>query len=190
MVEEWKQINGYGGKYSISNFGRVLSHNYRNTGKEGMLTPKIARNGRALYHLYGDEGQKEVLAHRLVAMHFLENPLNLPQVNHKDENPLNNRVDNLEWCDPSYNIRYSLNLHPERWERIRTMRRNSTRSSSYRTKWTKKKVEKCNEDGTPVELVECAKEYAKAHHYNLASIIKCCTGERAHAYGYKWRFAE
>lgn len=46
--------------------------------------------------------------HRLVALAFLPNPQNLPLINHKDENRHNNRLENLEWCDSSYNIRYSL----------------------------------------------------------------------------------
>lgn len=47
--------------------------------------------------------------HRLVAEAFIPNPDNLPEVNHKDENGLNNSVDNLEWCSHQYNIEYSKN---------------------------------------------------------------------------------
>ena len=50
---------------------------------------------------------RSVKIHRLVAKEFIPNPLNLPQVNHKDENPKNNRVSNLEWCTAKYNLTYN-----------------------------------------------------------------------------------
>lgn len=51
-------------------------------------------------------GHQKYYVHRLVANNFIENPEHLPVVNHKDENPLNNCVDNLEWCSQKYNINY------------------------------------------------------------------------------------
>ena len=49
---------------------------------------------------------KSFAIHRLVALAFIPNPLSLPQVNHKDEDRLNNEADNLEWCDNKYNCSY------------------------------------------------------------------------------------
>lgn len=63
------------------------------------------------YHigLWGEYGKRHYpVIHRLVALALLPNPQNLPLINHKDENRHNNRFENLEWCDSSYNIRYSL----------------------------------------------------------------------------------
>ena len=54
-----------------------------------------------------DGNTERVSLHRIVAQAFLPNPDNLPEVNHKDKNKMNNRVDNLEWCDRQYNIEYS-----------------------------------------------------------------------------------
>lgn len=54
----------------------------------------------------GIGGRKNARVHRLVALAFIPNPLNLPQINHKDVNPSNNHVSNLEWCDQSYNNSY------------------------------------------------------------------------------------
>ena len=54
--------------------------------------------------------QNYLLGHRIVATTFIPNPDNLPQVNHKDENKLNNSVDNLEWCDEKYNSNYGTRI--------------------------------------------------------------------------------
>lgn len=58
-------------------------------------------------NLYKDGKAKGFFIHRLVANAFIDNPNNLPQVNHKDENKQNNNINNLEWCDNRYNTRYS-----------------------------------------------------------------------------------
>lgn len=62
--------------------------------------------GYYIVHLQKDGKAKTVHVHRLVAMAFIPNPNNLPFINHKDETRTNNRVENLEWCTPQYNLRY------------------------------------------------------------------------------------
>lgn len=104
MEEIWKDIKGYEGLYQISNFGRVKSLNYRNTGKEQLLKPALNTTGYFCVMLC--KPLKRFLIHRLVAKAFIPNPDNLPCVNHKDENPTNNHVDNLEWCTQLYNVNY------------------------------------------------------------------------------------
>ena len=99
--EIWMDIKGYEGKYKVSNMGRVYSirsHKYL----------AIRNNGRGYLYvsLWKDNKEKKEYLHRLVARHFIPNPNNLPQVNHKDENKENNSWDNLEWCDASYNNNY------------------------------------------------------------------------------------
>ena len=110
MIEEWRPIEGYEGLYEVSSYGRVRSlDKYVKSGygsyrlrKGKILSPGIRPDGYLVVSLQ----YKMFRVHRLVAQAFILNPDNLPQVNHKDENKANNRVDNLEWCDSKYNNNY------------------------------------------------------------------------------------
>lgn len=106
MKEIWKDIEGYEGCYQVSNFGNVKSLNYMHTGKEQILKLKTKKSGYLQVNLCKDGKIKTYTIHRLVAKAFVENPDNLPQVNHIDEDKTNNRFDNLEWCDQKYNNNY------------------------------------------------------------------------------------
>lgn len=107
MTEEiWKDIAGYEGLYKVSNLGRVKSLNYRKTGKEKERIPNKNNSGYLYVGLHKDGKMNNFLIHRLVAEAFIENVNDLPQVNHKDENKLNNCVENLEWCSAKYNSNY------------------------------------------------------------------------------------
>lgn len=104
--EIWKDVNDYNGLYQISNLGNVKSIHYRHTNVEKILKPYIKEDGYVVVCLTKNRRIKWHRVHRLVAEAFINNPDNLPEVNHKDENKLNNRVDNLEWCTSSYNKNY------------------------------------------------------------------------------------
>jgi len=114
-VEIWKDIEGYKGIYQVSNYGRVRGLeryvNYKSTGlkrilKEKILKPNVIKGGYLQVKLLKNNTSKCYLVHRLVALNFLENKRDLPQVNHKDENRQNNHLDNLEFCDSQYNNNY------------------------------------------------------------------------------------
>ena len=105
-MEEWKDIKGYEGIYQISNKGRVKSLNYNRTGKEKIREGTVDNTGYKIISLSKNGKEKKYSIHRLVAQAFLPNPDNLPVVNHKDENKLNNNVENLEWCTHKYNCNY------------------------------------------------------------------------------------
>ena len=114
MEEIWRDIKEYEGKYQVSNTGNVKSlERMKWNGKGYQKIPeKILEgydNGHGyLYVSLCKEGKvKQYRINRLVAMAFIENPDNLPEVNHKDENPKNNCVDNLEWCTRLYNNTYN-----------------------------------------------------------------------------------
>ena len=100
--EIWKDIEGYEGRYQVSNFGRVYS-----VVKKIYLKSEVNNHGYEDVVLSKDKHKKHCLVHRLVAMHFLPNPYQYPIVNHKDQNKLNNHADNLEWCTYSYNSLYN-----------------------------------------------------------------------------------
>ena len=90
--------------YSVNEMGIVINNK---TGKVLKQYKHVKRNsGYMSVFLYNKDGRKMFFVHRLVALTFIPNPHNLPQVNHKDENTLNNRVENLEWCDAKYNTCY------------------------------------------------------------------------------------
>lgn len=179
MKEIWKDIKGFEGIYQVSNLGNVKSLNYRNTKEEKMLTPKKNNSGYLWLELTNNKKKSCLLIHRIVALEFIPNLNNLPIVNHKDENPMNNCVDNLEWCTALQNVRYSIDLHPER-----TRGRKGTRRPH---KYTQNVIQKTL-DGKIVKEYDCTADVAIDNKFNQWSIIQCCTGKRNTAYGYKWEF--
>lgn len=109
--EKWLDIAGYEGLYQVSSFGRVRAmyrNGMRRVLKQQILNASITPYGYKAIGLSDINGVvRTFLVHRLVAMAFIPNPDNLPVINHKDENKLNNRVDNIEWCTRAYNNTYN-----------------------------------------------------------------------------------
>ena len=116
--EIWKPVLGFEGYYEVSNLGRVRSltrYIYQPMGSNRIIVPH-RYDGKVLVPqlcseylcvpLLKNGMVSHCCVHRLVATAFLPNPDNLPTVNHINENRLDNRVENLEWCSYSYNLRY------------------------------------------------------------------------------------
>ena len=113
--EEWRDIAGYEGFYQTSNLGRIRSVDRRCWNGKTMalmkgkiLKPALSGDGRhyLIVHLSMHHRERTFSVHRLVAKAFIPNPRGFPEVNHRDENPSNNCINNLEWCTRIYNTNY------------------------------------------------------------------------------------
>lgn len=106
--EIWKEIEEFGGNYSVSSEGRVRSNGLLKgkNSKVRILKTELSKKGYLRVGLTKDGKQKKYLVHRLVAIAFLDNPNNLPDVNHKNECKTDNRLINLEWMSRRDNMNY------------------------------------------------------------------------------------
>ena len=108
----WKDIKDYEDVYMISDSGEIWSKDRLCTDSIGRkrfrqgkkLNPDIAPNGYYRVTLTRNSKRKQKYLHRLLAEHFIPNPNNLPQVNHKDGNKLNCALENLEWVTVKENV--------------------------------------------------------------------------------------
>ena len=105
MTEIWKDAKGYEGLYKISNHGEVWSER-----KQRLLKKGKSATGYYKVVLYKNKKHKNFDIHRLVAINFINNPLEKPCVNHMDENKTNNHYSNLEWCTYKENNNHARNL--------------------------------------------------------------------------------
>lgn len=192
MTEIWKDIQGYEGLYQVSNLGRVKSlARILNDGriwKEKIIKPAKSGSGYMQVTLYKNNIKKPFRIHRLVAEAFIPNPLNLPFVNHKDENKANNFVGtpennytdgNLEWCTREYNINYGTAI-----ERI-----SKTKTGIYNTKKSKT-VLQLEKDGSLVRIWPSVREVERQLGYKNSNIAACCRGRYHSIYGFKWCYAK
>lgn len=171
MVEIWKDIDGYEGRYQVSNTGKVRSLIKRSELQADwhLLKPAHAR-GYESVGLCKNQGKKTTfLVHRLVAYAFVPNPNNYKEVNHKDENKLNNYADNLEWCTREYNMSY-------RNARVRQGISCST------------PVDQFTMDNIYIATYVSIPIAAKINDIDESSIHKCCCGKRMYVGGYRWKF--
>lgn len=174
--EIWKDIVGYEGKYQVSNLGNVKSLNYHRSGREQILKPRTDGCGYQQIVLYKSGNHKTYGIHRLVAIAFLENSENLPEVNHKDEDKTNNAVTNLEWCDRKQNCNYG------------SRNKRSGESLTNHPK-TSKKVLQFRLDGTLIKIWPSVMEVQRQTGWCQGGISMCCRGECKTAYGYIWQYA-
>ena len=177
MTEQWKTAiyDGivYEGLYKVSNLGKILNLNYRNTGKSKLMTPSANTDGYFKVNLRKNGENKTCYVHRLIAQTFIPNPENKPEINHIDEDKTNNRVDNLEWKWHKDNINHG--THNERSAKTRTNGKKS------------KRVLQLSLDGELIREWESTQECGR-NGFSQSAVCNCCNGKRKSAYGYIWRY--
>ena len=170
MVEEWKEVLGFDVLYEVSNLGRVRSRYSEDRGYSNeyvYLKPLDNGHGYLRFNWRMKKRQRTVYLHRLVAEAFLPNPDMLPEVNHKDENKANCRVDNLEWCDHKYNASYGTKNERMAEKRVKPVQ--------------------CIETGV---IFRSARDAGKELGVTNTAISNCLKGRSKTAAGYTWRYAD
>ena len=147
-IEIWKSLDFLGyPDYEISTLGRVKSLNYLRSGKEGILKQYRNSLGYCKVNLHNDGKSKTFSVHRLVASAFLEPIEGKDIVNHKDQNPSNNHVENLEYCTQQYNVTYN-DAHIKRGfnNRGKYKGENNPMYGKHHTEETKQKLSDINKE--------------------------------------------
>lgn len=177
MKKVWKDVIGYESLYKVSNFGDIWSVKRTNRGrifggKEITISIDSRYNRRSVLLCKNGKSKRHIVA-RLVAFAFIKNPKPeiYKEVNHLDENPLNDRYDNLEWCEHKYNCNYGT-----RMERIKS--RQSIPILQYTL------------NGDFIAEHKSMHEAAESINANAGHICECCLGNRKWAYGFFWRYKD
>ena len=186
--EIWKDISGYEGLYQVSNLGNIRALTFHNNvcfkKRIHLLKQHIDRYGRYRIKLCNKGKYKLFQVHQLVAIAFLQKKyfksmpyenrkiidLETLEVNHKDENPLNNRAENLEWCTRSYNMHYG------------NIRKKIEEKRKY------KKVNQYDLNGNFIKTWNKVSDITNTLKISRQSISYCCNGKCKTASGYVWRY--
>lgn len=176
--EVWRPVLQMNNRYLVSNKGRVKALPNSNHKKTLMLHQCQMKSGYMIVHLRNNGKSKTWPVHRLVAYAFLPHTAEEKEVNHKDENPLNNNVENLEWCTHLYNMNYGTLL-----ERMRKKNTNNVALS--------KKVGKYTLNGDLVCVYPSVRDVKRTESIKgFKTIYECCNGNIHSAHGYMWAYID
>ena len=180
--EIWKDVIGYEGLYIVNNFGIVKSVkrtvrkiNRYKTYTNQPIPEKIKygtpdKDGYLKIGLWKDNKIKTISIHRIVANAFIPNPYNLPQINHIDENKENNKVSNLEWCTPVYNV-------------------NHATGKERRIKSVSKPVLQFDLQGNFIKEYKSIAD-TKNYGFCFQGVGMCCIGKTTKYKGFIWKYKE
>lgn len=176
-----KDIPGYEGLYAVTEDGQIWSYY-----TQKFLTPVKHHNGYYFISLYKDQQSTIYAIHRLIALTYIPNPKNLPQVDHIDRNPTNNCIDNLRWVTVAEN---NANRDPQKVKE--STRKNGIKGGEKTKQLYSKQVEMRDKNDHSVLLKtfpstrQAALEVFHDKEKN-SHISKCARGESKSAYGYYW----
>lgn len=181
---EWRPVEYMDGLYEVSNTGIV-----RRTATQRVLKSFPNRKGypNVVMHKHNQAYSKTV--HRLVAEAFLDNPLGLEQVNHKDANKTNNCVENLEWISNLDNMHHAMAhgcYKPFNENQLAAVKKNLQVAVASR----KKAVVCMDMDGNIIAEYDSLTDAERATGCNNAKICACCKGRRHKTGGMQWKYKE
>lgn len=180
MNEQWKPIENTGGRYEVSNTGKIRSMNYKNTGTIRELKPGADPKGYLKTMVLIDGKYKTVKIHRLVASAFIPNPEGKPQVNHKDGNKNNNSVGNLEWVSNMDNAHHAIN---------NGLFSNSYDAAAAANEKRKRPVIATDESGKQLVFDSIA-EASRQLNVGRRHVQSVLNGKRNHTGGYKFQYLD
>lgn len=173
-MENWQTISGFP-NYDVSSLGNIRNN------KTNKFMKVYVKSGYYHVSLLNESNKKTLKVHRLIALAFIENTENKPEVNHKDKNKLNNQLSNLEWMTRKEN-----NIHRCQGIKITC---NKNKKIFRIDKDTNEILEKYNS----IELAGTwvfQNGYTKTIHNGRNSIGNCINGLSQLAYKYKWKYEE